>query len=569
MERRKATTAMKQIRIGKDISLRWEITTDGEAIPLEGRDLTVELKSPIGKVSNMPFRVDGNVLIMTYYGYEQTLYGEYSLTLWENIGKPGQNVVDAISAFKLVRTSQEEDDFIGGELQVECVDLGTANLEILLGSATPGESPDMSALKSKVDANTTRISAVENKNTEQDSRLNNIESRLDSDIAGATSAASEALTAAQKAQTAASTASENAGHAIGIANEANEKAKRIEGKADDALTKATEATGKADAAERTATEAKRAADSAAGKADAAQKAAENEATSRTEADIALQSQINGKQDNIGSFSTDEKADFIVSLGLGKIGIVSQKQTWNDVGVEPAYVMSEKVEGFISKDNIDSLISYGFAFNEGTGYFELNGLTDISLQEALNIVAAGKPNYSMCDLHYAGKKIRTNLPILNKGVSYGRYFGNGSSIGIRMSNVAISSDIEVFAYTDKMYNKDDFGFLYSKVSMANLAFAQCYKLEKIYIIPGTAGDFFLSFDRCVRLKELDLVYLICDVNLAVSSYLSAKSTHIMIAKANNNKAITITLHPDAKARWEASEYYEEDSQTIISKNITIA
>ena len=162
---------MKQIRIGKDISLRWEITTDGEAMPLEGRDLTVELKSPIGKVINMPFRVDGNVLIMTYYGYEQKYYGEYSITLWENRGKPGQNVVDAISAFKLVRTSQEEDDFIGGDLQVECVDLGTANLDILLGSTTSGDSPDLSALQRKVDANTTRISAVEDNNTEQDARI--------------------------------------------------------------------------------------------------------------------------------------------------------------------------------------------------------------------------------------------------------------------------------------------------------------------------------------------------------------------------------------------------------------
>lgn len=247
---------MKRIRIGKDISLRWEITTDGVEMPLEGRELTVELKSPIGKVSHIPFRVDGNVLIMTYYGYEQTSYGEYSLTLWENMGKPGQNVVDAISAFKLVRTSQEEDDFIGGDLQVECVDLGTANLDILLGSATPGDSPDLSALKRKVDANTTKISAVENKNTVQDSRLNNIESRLDTDIAGAISDASEALTAAQEAQTAATTASENAGQAIGIANEVKEFAEGIAGKADNAFNKATEATGKANEAKTAATEAK-------------------------------------------------------------------------------------------------------------------------------------------------------------------------------------------------------------------------------------------------------------------------------------------------------------------------
>lgn len=153
---------MKHIRIGKDISLRWAITTDGAAIPLQGRDLTLELKSPIGKVIILPFRVDGNVLTMTYYGYEQTVVGEYSLTLWENKGKPGQNVVDAIRAFKLVRTSPEEADFIGGDLQVESVDLGTANLEILSGggAATPGESPDLSALEEKVEANTTSISNI-------------------------------------------------------------------------------------------------------------------------------------------------------------------------------------------------------------------------------------------------------------------------------------------------------------------------------------------------------------------------------------------------------------------------
>ena len=122
---------MKRIRIGKDISMRWEITTDGVAIPLEGRDLTVEIKSPMGIENNIPYRVDGNILIMTYYGYEQKRTGEYSITLWEKKGKPGQNVVDVIRAFKLVETSQEEDDFVGGDLQIESVDLGTENFDIL------------------------------------------------------------------------------------------------------------------------------------------------------------------------------------------------------------------------------------------------------------------------------------------------------------------------------------------------------------------------------------------------------------------------------------------------------
>lgn len=179
---------MRHIRIGKDISLRWAITTDGAAVPLEGRDLTVELKSPIGAVSTLPYRVEGNALIMTYYGYRQKVVGEYSLTLWENKGKPGQNVVDAIRAFKLVRTSPEEADFIGGDLQVESVDLGTANLEIFSGggASTPGGSPDLSALEGKVAANTASISKinaelgnVKDGQTEQNNSIANINTTLE------------------------------------------------------------------------------------------------------------------------------------------------------------------------------------------------------------------------------------------------------------------------------------------------------------------------------------------------------------------------------------------------------
>lgn len=341
------------------------------------------------------------------------------------------------------------------------------------------------------------------------------------------------------------------------------KISSVESTANDAKSAAENAQAAAETAQATAT-------AASTVAAAAKQAAENEATARAEADTELQSQINGKQDNIGSFSKDEKAAFLVSLGLGKIGVVSQKQTWNEVGVEPAYVMSEKVEGFISKDNIDSLISYGFAFNESTGYFELNGLTDISLQEALNIVAAGKPNFSLCDLHYSFKNIRTNLPILDNS-TYIQYFGNGIANTIRTAFMATYSDIEVFVYmpqtTDNNYITT--GLDYSNISQSQLAFYGCQKLEKIYVIPGTAPLLYEVFYSCRRLKELELVFLRCDVNLAQSAYLSAKSTHIMIAYAKNRDAITITLHSDAKARWEASEYYEEDSQTIISKNITIA
>lgn len=274
---------------------------------------------------------------------------------------------------------------------------------------------------------------------------------------------------------------------------------------------------------------------------------------------------------IDAMTESEKEQFLCKLGLGKIGIVSQKQTWNAVGVEPAYVMSDKVEGFISQDNIDSLISYGFVFNEETGYFELNGLTDISLQEALDIVALGKPHPTLCDIHFAYKKIRTNLPIFDDNQYNSPYFGSGISNQIRMGGMAYSSNIEVFVY-EQYKNNDNYintGFKHSTLAQASMAFNNCQKLEKLYIIPGTTTRLYSTFYNCLRLKELELVYLRCNVDLSQSSLLSAKSIHIMIANADNKNAITITLHSDAKARWEASEYYAEDSQTIVTKNITIA
>ena len=165
---------MRHIRIGKDISMRWSILTDGAAVPLEGRDITLEMKSPIGKVISIPYSIEGNVLTITYYGYEQTVVGEYSLTLWENKGKQGQNVVDAIRAFKLVRTSPEEEDFTGGDLQVDSVDLGTANLEILSGggATTPGGNSDAIA-----QINST-LQSIKVEQTEQNNRLDDHEERL-------------------------------------------------------------------------------------------------------------------------------------------------------------------------------------------------------------------------------------------------------------------------------------------------------------------------------------------------------------------------------------------------------
>lgn len=66
---------MKKIRIGKDIVLRWTILTNGEAIPLDGRNLKLFIIDCIGNKTEMDFTVSGNQVESIFKGIEQKELG--------------------------------------------------------------------------------------------------------------------------------------------------------------------------------------------------------------------------------------------------------------------------------------------------------------------------------------------------------------------------------------------------------------------------------------------------------------------------------------------------------------
>lgn len=128
---------MRKIRIGKDIAIRWSIKTNGQTVSLAGRDLKLEIIDYYNKSMNIPFSIEGNVLLFVFYGKEQKKLGVYKLTLWENFGKVGQTVVDACEAFELVPcTCQENEEDCEYGLQSEeiCLngDIATAALNIAI-----------------------------------------------------------------------------------------------------------------------------------------------------------------------------------------------------------------------------------------------------------------------------------------------------------------------------------------------------------------------------------------------------------------------------------------------------
>lgn len=125
---------MKNIRIKKDILLQWTITTNNEDTSLENRDLTLYLITPYRTHLLLDFTVVDNHISTIFRGTEQKICGVYSLTLFENKDKEGQTVIDKVSAFRLVENTDKENNEIADNLQIETIDLGTSNLEIISSS---------------------------------------------------------------------------------------------------------------------------------------------------------------------------------------------------------------------------------------------------------------------------------------------------------------------------------------------------------------------------------------------------------------------------------------------------
>ena len=126
---------MRKIRIGKDIYFTWQILTNKEPVPLEGRDLKLMLKNPLGRFLDFHFEIyQGNKLKFTFHGTDHKHLGTYSLTLWENYGKEGQTAVDMCEAFRLVAPTCEEDSISVPNLEMATVNLGASSIDISLNS---------------------------------------------------------------------------------------------------------------------------------------------------------------------------------------------------------------------------------------------------------------------------------------------------------------------------------------------------------------------------------------------------------------------------------------------------
>lgn len=123
---------MKKVRIGNTIVFRFELTTNGTAVPLDGRDILVVLRDQRGCEMMLPYKVvDGNKVEARWEGKCQKELGTYTIEVWENRCKTEQAVLDFEAVRLVPRSAMVGDAHVSGNIETEeTIDLGEKDLAV-------------------------------------------------------------------------------------------------------------------------------------------------------------------------------------------------------------------------------------------------------------------------------------------------------------------------------------------------------------------------------------------------------------------------------------------------------
>ena len=212
---------------------------------------------------------------------------------------------------------------------------------------------------------------------------------------------------------------------------------------------------------------------------------------------------------------------------GTEGKVSQTLTWAD----GTYTKSNVTTGIIPQSFIDTVAAAGATFNATSGYFELNGLTDISYNEMLAIYNHGVLRKALGERFlYDGADIRTNLPTNITAVDTLLEFAKGNEV------------VEVIAFNP------DAELAVSSSGLTSLLADGCSHLKKILgvINVGSVTNTNTTvINSCPLLTDVSIKGIHQNTTIDAAS-ISATSVAYMIANSTATSDITITLNATAYA-----------------------
>ena len=238
----------------------------------------------------------------------------------------------------------------------------------------------------------------------------------------------------------------------------------------------------------------------------------------------------------------------VGDSLYEIGV--EQRTESDEYVyrctSPAKKLCDDIYDYASKMSSGTLrdlyISAGAVYNEATGFYELNGLTDITEEEMrkiylLYITNSSQSQHLVSWLSY--DDFRTNIP---PRITYATNIQNSISGNAVLEVLAIS----VYAL-----------YIQSSVATAHGSFPKLRRVVGYWVYnSNNPSDFNFNygqpFQNCPLLEEIRIKGINKSHTFAVSPNLSKESVLYMITNANPPSgaaagSIAITLHPTAYAR----------------------
>lgn len=206
------------------------------------------------------------------------------------------------------------------------------------------------------------------------------------------------------------------------------------------------------------------------------------------------------------------------------------------------------------------VAAGAVYNEQTGFYELNGLTDITEGQMRNIYVytSGAINQNDLKGRFTNLPIRTNLPFK---ANSGSYFGDANIGAMFVKN----HTIEVVYVGSVIYP-----------NQISYAFAQCDKLRRILTIINLNSyslgkPITTMFQGCILLEYVRIQKIRQSILFSDSPLLNLKSLQYLITNADNTLAITVTVHADvyAKIQDETQTEWHALIASAQEKNITFA
>lgn len=252
----------------------------------------------------------------------------------------------------------------------------------------------------------------------------------------------------------------------------------------------------------------------------------------------------------------------VFTGITSIGITFDKNNESKYVIRSFDIQDLTTVLNTQQGNRALYIAAGAVYNEKTGFYELNGLTDITEEQMRSIYIQTRGAQRMHDRRNVlegASTIRTNLPFRNT-------FGIGLD-GVFRCAFFNCTNLEV-AHVGK-------SVIFA--SSVSYMFEGCRKLKKVIggldirNVGGGSNTTTRMFLGCELLEDVSVINLKIDISFANCPLINLASLQHLITNASNTSPITVTVHAGvyAKIQDETNAEWHALIETAAAKQITFA